>query len=250
MHTGDWNNLQIVAKDINNYFISKDMPLQITMGLGKKVLYDDLEKILELILDDTETYPDLPGSVEWARSWYEQRKGTQGRNYVRHFRDYFTPKLAKLKKKKLIHGNDVFLFLAMRDAANDSHKTNKSGLQPGEMCRGNKRLAKDSGIYVSSVSASKKRLMKAGLIKFMRRLWKEGPYVYWVDMGWEGPYKEQKQKRPTPKTPPPPPKTPPLTGPKEEKPVIGYAPEQAKPKPTPKSKPTPLVVKELDDHQD
>ena len=101
-----------------------------------------------------------------------------------------------MKKEKKLTFNSLIIFLAYRDAANDDTKVNPKGLKPGETCIGIEALAKNSGVHVSNVSKANKILEEAGLIKYVRRLWKEGPYVHWVDMGWERPIEEKPIEEP------------------------------------------------------
>ena len=179
----DWNERQRIAKAINDNIESNGGKPPIRMG-EKRFIDTDLEEFFDWAdRTNPEIWNDFPPHV---KEWWWQRKGTKGRGYVRHFRD-FTPRLAQLKKAKKLTFNALIVFLAYRDAANDSTKVNKRGLKPGETNIGIKTLAGKAGVHFSEVSRANKLLEEAGLIKSRGRLWEHGPLVHWVDMGWARP---------------------------------------------------------------
>ena len=163
----DWNERQRIGKAINENLKSQGGKPPIRMG-SKKHLDADLEGFFDWVdRDDPKIWDDFEPHV---KEWYRQIKGTQGRGFVRHFRD-FTPTLAKLKKERKLTFNALMVYLVYRDSANNSDKKNRLGLGPGETCIGGKTMAEKSGVRVDGISEANKLLAEAGLVVFMRRLW-------------------------------------------------------------------------------
>lgn len=181
----DWNDKQRIGKVINGYFTKDGADPPVRMDDGKS-LNEDLLEVLEVIFDNEGDFTDLILDPS-VHEWYQWKKAAIGRSYVKMYRDTVVPNLARLKREKLIGYNATMLFLVMFNSANDGIKVNRMGMKTGELCKGNKRLAKEAGIHESLVPKAKKQLVKVGLIQFRRRLWKEGPHVYFVNMGWHVP---------------------------------------------------------------